>query len=60
VSHAIRTAAAEALQWLADPLVSTHGRIELLWYFREQSISQVYHRYGNLGERANESRSEPE
>lgn len=26
-----------------------HGRIELMHYFREQSISNSYHRYGNLG-----------
>ena len=35
------------------------GRIELLWYLREQSISWDYHRYGNLGERANERRKGP-
>ena len=39
--------------------VSQHGRIELLWYVREQSVSQVYHRYGNLGVRAGEERDEP-
>jgi RHH-type proline utilization regulon transcriptional repressor/proline dehydrogenase/delta 1-pyrroline-5-carboxylate dehydrogenase len=27
------------------------GRIELLWYLREQVICDTYHRYGNLGER---------
>ena len=32
------------------------GRIELLWYLREQSISHDYHRYGNLGERGAEER----
>jgi hypothetical protein len=31
----------------------------LLWYFREQSIAHVYHRYGNLGIRAEETRAEP-
>jgi RHH-type proline utilization regulon transcriptional repressor/proline dehydrogenase/delta 1-pyrroline-5-carboxylate dehydrogenase len=51
--------AADALQYLADTPVLAHGRIELLWYVREQSISHVYHRYGNLGIRAGESRSEP-
>jgi RHH-type proline utilization regulon transcriptional repressor/proline dehydrogenase/delta 1-pyrroline-5-carboxylate dehydrogenase len=30
----------------------TEGRIELLWYFKEQSICDNYHRYGNLGDRA--------
>jgi RHH-type transcriptional regulator, proline utilization regulon repressor / proline dehydrogenase / delta 1-pyrroline-5-carboxylate dehydrogenase len=32
--------------------VSAEGRLELLWYVREQSISTDYHRYGNLGMRA--------
>jgi RHH-type proline utilization regulon transcriptional repressor/proline dehydrogenase/delta 1-pyrroline-5-carboxylate dehydrogenase len=59
VPHAVREAAAEALQWIADVPVSLHGRIELPWYFREQGISHVYHRYGNLGIRADEPRSEP-
>jgi RHH-type transcriptional regulator, proline utilization regulon repressor / proline dehydrogenase / delta 1-pyrroline-5-carboxylate dehydrogenase len=59
VPHEIRLAAAEALQYIADTPVSAHGRIELLWYFREQSVSHLYHRYGNLGLRADESRDEP-
>lgn len=29
----------------------THGRIELLHYFVEQSVTNMYHRYGNLGAR---------
>jgi RHH-type proline utilization regulon transcriptional repressor/proline dehydrogenase/delta 1-pyrroline-5-carboxylate dehydrogenase len=37
--------------------VSAEGRLELLWYVREQSISTDYHRYGNLGIRADEERS---
>jgi RHH-type proline utilization regulon transcriptional repressor/proline dehydrogenase/delta 1-pyrroline-5-carboxylate dehydrogenase len=37
------------------PVVAA-GRIELLWYLREQSISFDYHRYGNLGRRAGELR----
>ena len=28
------------------------GRVELLHYIQEQNISVDYHRYGNLGERA--------
>jgi RHH-type transcriptional regulator, proline utilization regulon repressor / proline dehydrogenase / delta 1-pyrroline-5-carboxylate dehydrogenase len=59
VSHAIREAAAEALQYVSDARVSSLGRIELLWYLQEQSISHVYHRYGNLGARADEPRNEP-
>jgi RHH-type proline utilization regulon transcriptional repressor/proline dehydrogenase/delta 1-pyrroline-5-carboxylate dehydrogenase len=59
VPDVVRLAAAESLQYIADAPVSRHGRIELLWYVREQSISHIYHRYGNLGLRANERRHEP-
>jgi RHH-type transcriptional regulator, proline utilization regulon repressor / proline dehydrogenase / delta 1-pyrroline-5-carboxylate dehydrogenase len=59
VPELIRAAAAKSLQYIADTPVSAHGRIELMWYVREQSVSQVYHRYGNLGERADERRDEP-
>ena len=52
----VRRAAAEAGQWIADVPVVSAGRIELLWYLREQSISHDYHRYGNLGRRAGEPR----
>ena len=38
----------------------TEGRVELLWYVREQSISHDYHRYGNLGARASEARRRPD
>jgi len=37
--------------------VVAEGRLELLWYVREQSISRDYHRYGNLGRRATEARA---
>jgi RHH-type proline utilization regulon transcriptional repressor/proline dehydrogenase/delta 1-pyrroline-5-carboxylate dehydrogenase len=60
VPGVIRQAAANSLQYVADTAVTAHGRIELLWYFREQSVSHVYHRYGNLGLRTNEPRSEPQ
>ena len=33
-----------------------HGRVELMWYVREQSVCVDYHRYGNLGARGDESR----
>jgi RHH-type transcriptional regulator, proline utilization regulon repressor / proline dehydrogenase / delta 1-pyrroline-5-carboxylate dehydrogenase len=59
VPTTIRAAAAEALQYVADSPVSAHGRIELLWYVREQSIAHMYHRYGNLGIRTDEQRDEP-
>ena len=55
----IRSAAAKTGLYIADAPVIGHGRIELLWYFEEQSISDNYHRYGNLGIRADEIRSEP-
>lgn len=57
VPEAIRRASAESFVYLADAPPLAHGRIELLWYFREQSLSHVYHRYGNLGRRATEERA---
>jgi RHH-type proline utilization regulon transcriptional repressor/proline dehydrogenase/delta 1-pyrroline-5-carboxylate dehydrogenase len=59
VPMALRAAAAEMNVHLADTPVLGQGRIELLWYLREQSISFDYHRYGNLGARAGERREEP-
>jgi RHH-type proline utilization regulon transcriptional repressor/proline dehydrogenase/delta 1-pyrroline-5-carboxylate dehydrogenase len=59
VSLTVRQAAAESLQYIADTPPTAHGRVELLWYFQEQSLSSVYHRYGNLGARINEPRDEP-
>jgi RHH-type proline utilization regulon transcriptional repressor/proline dehydrogenase/delta 1-pyrroline-5-carboxylate dehydrogenase len=56
----LRVVAAEAGVHLADRPVLAEGRIELLWYFREQSLSHSYHRYGNLGPRSAEVRAEPE
>ena len=44
----LRQAANEAGVHLADDPVTTDGRIELLHYLREQSISRTLHRYGNL------------
>jgi len=37
--------------------VLTNGRLELLNFLREVSVSRDYHRYGNLGDRENEPRS---
>ncbi|MES2920393.1 MAG: bifunctional proline dehydrogenase/L-glutamate gamma-semialdehyde dehydrogenase [Verrucomicrobiota bacterium] len=59
VPAAVRLAAAACGVYLADESVLADGRIELLWYLREQSISHDYHRYGNLGLRAGEARNEP-
>lgn len=53
----VRRAAAEAQIFIADAPVLAEGRVELLWYVQEQSISFDYHRYGNLGARAGESRA---
>jgi RHH-type proline utilization regulon transcriptional repressor/proline dehydrogenase/delta 1-pyrroline-5-carboxylate dehydrogenase len=55
----LRIAAAEHHVHLAENAVVAEGRIELLWYLREQSLSHSYHRYGNLGARAGERRAEP-
>ena len=59
VPPALRAAAAESAVYLADEPVLAHGRLELLWYLREQSLCSDYHRYGNLGARACETRREP-
>ena len=40
--------ASKAIYIANNPFVS-HGRLELMHYFIEQSISNSYHRYGNLG-----------
>ncbi|NRA37447.1 MAG: proline dehydrogenase family protein [Planctomycetes bacterium] len=41
---------------IIDQPVLKHGRIELLHYVQEQSISYDYHRYGNSGDRKSEQR----
>jgi RHH-type proline utilization regulon transcriptional repressor/proline dehydrogenase/delta 1-pyrroline-5-carboxylate dehydrogenase len=60
VPFIVRTAAAAIGEYIADEAVSPHGRVELLWYFQEQSLTHVYHRYGNLGVRTEEVRAEVE
>ncbi len=57
VPRVVREAAAETGLYLADAPVLSEGRVELLWYLREQSISHDYHRYGNLGARSGEARN---
>ncbi|HYV27701.1 MAG TPA: bifunctional proline dehydrogenase/L-glutamate gamma-semialdehyde dehydrogenase, partial [Candidatus Eisenbacteria bacterium] len=54
----IRSTVAETGLSVADAPVLMEGRVELLWYVQEQSISFDYHRYGNLGARAGEERAE--
>lgn len=51
VADVVRIAAAEVGLFLATSPVLAVGRIELLHYLREQSLSIDYHRYGNLGAR---------
>ncbi|MCB1208913.1 MAG: aldehyde dehydrogenase family protein, partial [Verrucomicrobiales bacterium] len=53
----VRRAAATRHVFIADAPVLADGRIELLWYVQEQSLSFDYHRFGNLGVRANEKRA---
>jgi RHH-type proline utilization regulon transcriptional repressor/proline dehydrogenase/delta 1-pyrroline-5-carboxylate dehydrogenase len=52
----IRRAVVGQFVHIADEPVLPLGRIELLWYVQEQSISVDYHRYGNLGSRSNQPR----
>ena len=47
-------AAANTGFYIARSPVMMEGRIELLHYYRQQSICHTYHRYGNLGDRAPE------
>jgi RHH-type proline utilization regulon transcriptional repressor/proline dehydrogenase/delta 1-pyrroline-5-carboxylate dehydrogenase len=58
VPELIRMAAAELGLWIAAQPVLGEGRLELLWYVQEQSLSRDYHRYGNLGRRKGESRAD--
>lgn len=57
VPEIVRRAAAEASVFIADAPVLAEGRVELLWYVQEQSVSFDYHRYGNLGTRMGEDRA---
>ncbi|MDA7949896.1 MAG: bifunctional proline dehydrogenase/L-glutamate gamma-semialdehyde dehydrogenase [Pirellulaceae bacterium] len=56
----IREEIAKTVLYIADAPVLSHGRLELVWYVQEQSVCVDYHRYGNLGSRADEDRHEPE
>jgi RHH-type transcriptional regulator, proline utilization regulon repressor / proline dehydrogenase / delta 1-pyrroline-5-carboxylate dehydrogenase len=47
-------AAAETGFYIARTPVVMEGRIELLQYYRQQSVCTNFHRYGNLGDRAGE------
>lgn len=56
VDPTVRAAANQHNVYLCRANVLCDGRYELMHYVREQSVSVDYHRYGNLGRRANESR----
>lgn len=51
VPDCVFEAAAATGFYISRTRVLMEGRIELLQYFREQSVCYNYHRYGNLGER---------
>ena len=53
----VQRAAAETGFYIAATPVTMDGRVELLQYYRQQSICHNYHRYGNLGERVSEFES---
>lgn len=55
-SEALKKAAAEGAAYIDHAPVLANGRIELLHYLREMSLSISYHRYGNLGLREGELR----
>ncbi len=59
VPQNLRALAGACSVHLADRPVLAEGRLELLWYVREQSLSHAWHRYGNLGARTAERRAEP-
>jgi RHH-type proline utilization regulon transcriptional repressor/proline dehydrogenase/delta 1-pyrroline-5-carboxylate dehydrogenase len=43
----LRAAYRAGLNWIQAP-ISSHGRVELTRWLREQSVSETRHRYGNL------------
>jgi RHH-type proline utilization regulon transcriptional repressor/proline dehydrogenase/delta 1-pyrroline-5-carboxylate dehydrogenase len=48
ISTAARAAAAAIGLTVIDAPVVANGRLELRWYLREQTVSRVLHRYGNV------------
>ena len=55
-SKSLHFAAAESGVLIIDDAVLANGRLELLHYLQESSVSIDYHRYGNLGLREGELR----
>jgi len=51
VPRAVFQAAAESGFYISRTPVMMDGRLELVQYYQQQSISNNYHRYGNLGDR---------
>jgi RHH-type proline utilization regulon transcriptional repressor/proline dehydrogenase/delta 1-pyrroline-5-carboxylate dehydrogenase len=52
ISTAARAAANGTGVTVIDVPVLANGRLELRWYLREQTVSQVLHRYGSVTEPA--------
>jgi RHH-type proline utilization regulon transcriptional repressor/proline dehydrogenase/delta 1-pyrroline-5-carboxylate dehydrogenase len=52
ISIPARAAANGAGVTVIDAPVLANGRLELRWYMREQAVSRVLHRYGNVAEPA--------
>lgn len=55
-SEEVKKAAANSATYIDHAPVLANGRLELLHYLREMSLSSNYHRYGNLGLRESELR----
>jgi RHH-type proline utilization regulon transcriptional repressor/proline dehydrogenase/delta 1-pyrroline-5-carboxylate dehydrogenase len=52
ISTAARAATHGTGVTVVDAPVLANGRLELRWYLREQVVSRVLHRYGNVAEPA--------
>ncbi|HXH82223.1 MAG TPA: hypothetical protein VNN07_04755, partial [Candidatus Tectomicrobia bacterium] len=52
LSTAARVAAIASGLAVIDAPVLANGRLELRWYVREQTVTRVLHRYGNVVEPA--------
>ncbi|MDH3748768.1 MAG: proline dehydrogenase, partial [Gammaproteobacteria bacterium] len=58
VPDVVLTAVGDSGIYIARSPVLAEGRVEMLWYYKEQSISFDYHRYGTLGDRTGENRAD--
>jgi RHH-type proline utilization regulon transcriptional repressor/proline dehydrogenase/delta 1-pyrroline-5-carboxylate dehydrogenase len=52
IGAGVRVAANESGVVVIDAPVLATGRLELRWYLREQTVTRVRHRYGNVIEPA--------